>query len=64
MISNILDVDDVFVRRGLNDKYKVDMLLTLVVAVYVGSGGGGSRACLAVRYELEKGLRAVYICEQ
>ena len=23
-ISNILDVDDVFVRRDLNDKYKVD----------------------------------------
>ena len=24
MISNILDVDDVFVRRDLNDKYKID----------------------------------------
>ena len=24
IISNILDVDDVFVRRDLNDKYKID----------------------------------------
>ena len=24
IISNILDVDDLFVRRDLNDKYKID----------------------------------------